>query len=296
MVRHHLLLADTATRRDLSDPLTIETVAKAVGNVDTLHLLAALTRADSMATGPSAWGSWKDQLITELVERTARYLEGTEQEEPPEAPTEDYKELLDRARTSHCPSVVMDPPSIVVAAPDRPGFLSEVAGVLALHGLSIHSADVESRDGIALDTFSVDMALGHWPTADQLTDDLNAVIAGTANLTELLRQRAETYAGSRRTLSAHPVMPSVAVDEVGSSHSTILEIHAVDEIGLLHRVTAALFAAGLDVVAARVSTIGLEVVDAFYVRTPSGDKELSRDAVSTVRDVLASIITSQPQA
>ena len=296
MVRHHLLLADTATRRDLSDPLTIETVAKAVGNVDTLHLLAALTRADSMATGPSAWGSWKDQLITELVERTARYLEGTEQEEPPEAPTEDYKELLDRARTSHCPSVVMDPPSIVVAAPDRPGFLSEVAGVLALHGLSIHSADVESRDGIALDTFSVDMALGHWPTADQLTDDLNAVIAGTANLTELLRQRAETYAGSRRALSAHPVMPSVAVDEVGSSHSTILEIHAVDEIGLLHRVTAALFAAGLDVVAARVSTIGLEVVDAFYVRTPSGDKELSRDAVSTVRDVLASIITSQPQA
>ena len=56
LVRHHLLLPDTATRRDLDDPTTIARVARAAGNRVTLHLLAALTEADSRATGPSAWG------------------------------------------------------------------------------------------------------------------------------------------------------------------------------------------------------------------------------------------------
>ncbi|HEV2361908.1 MAG TPA: [protein-PII] uridylyltransferase, partial [Acidimicrobiales bacterium] len=78
LVRHHLLLADTATRRDLDDPSTIELVAAAVGDRETLHLLAALTEADSLATGPAAWGKWKAQLVRELVARTDEELARTE--------------------------------------------------------------------------------------------------------------------------------------------------------------------------------------------------------------------------
>jgi [protein-PII] uridylyltransferase len=52
----------------------------------------------------------------------------------------------------------------------------------------------------------------------------------------------------------------------------VLELRAPDEVGLLHRVTQALFDCDLDVVSARVSTIGHEVVDAFYVRTSAGQK------------------------
>src|SRR6202012_1422240 len=76
LVRHHLLLPDTATRRDLDDPTTIARVANAAGNRTTLHLLAALTEADSKATGPSAWGAWKAGLVADLVERTDRVLRG----------------------------------------------------------------------------------------------------------------------------------------------------------------------------------------------------------------------------
>ena len=76
MCRYHLLLPDTATRRDLDDPATIDTVAKAAGDVGTLELLGTLTEADSLATGPSAWGSWKAGLVAELVERARRQLEG----------------------------------------------------------------------------------------------------------------------------------------------------------------------------------------------------------------------------
>ena len=76
LCRHHLLLPDIATRRDLTDPGTIRAVAAAVDSVDFLSTLAALTEADSIATGPSAWGSWKAGLLNDLVERTAHVLEG----------------------------------------------------------------------------------------------------------------------------------------------------------------------------------------------------------------------------
>ncbi|HLH29207.1 MAG TPA: [protein-PII] uridylyltransferase, partial [Acidimicrobiales bacterium] len=76
LVEHHLLLPDVATRRDLSDPATVLRVAEQVGDRRTLDLLAALVEADSLATGPSAWGAWKAGLVSELVERTRRVLAG----------------------------------------------------------------------------------------------------------------------------------------------------------------------------------------------------------------------------
>ena len=57
LVRYHLLLPDTATRRDLDDPTTISRVARAAGDRITLHLLAALTEADSRATRSFGVGS-----------------------------------------------------------------------------------------------------------------------------------------------------------------------------------------------------------------------------------------------
>ena len=73
MVEHHLLLPDVATRRDLDDDGTIRSVADALGSIRLLELLGALTEADSIATGPSAWSSWKGDLVHELVDR-ARHV------------------------------------------------------------------------------------------------------------------------------------------------------------------------------------------------------------------------------
>ena len=59
LVRWHLLLPEVATRRDLGDPQTVRHVADSVGDVETLELLHALSRADAVATGPAAWSAWK---------------------------------------------------------------------------------------------------------------------------------------------------------------------------------------------------------------------------------------------
>ena len=55
MIRLHLLLPETATRRDLDDPATLSAVAAEVGTRELLDLLHALTQADALATGPAAW-------------------------------------------------------------------------------------------------------------------------------------------------------------------------------------------------------------------------------------------------
>ena len=70
LVRHHLLLADTATRRDLGDERTISRFADAVGDAERNALLYALTIGDSRATGPAAWSASKAALVRELFVKT----------------------------------------------------------------------------------------------------------------------------------------------------------------------------------------------------------------------------------
>ncbi|HXW38825.1 MAG TPA: ACT domain-containing protein, partial [Acidimicrobiales bacterium] len=272
MVRLHLLLPDVATRRDLDDPVTIEKVADAVGNRLTLGLLGALAEADGLATGSSAWGPWKAELVAELVERTGAFLDGQPLPETTTWVTEGQQRIVQEVRESGRAAVAFDPPRVTVAAIDRPGLLAAVAGVLALHGLDVRSADATIRDGVAIEVFTVEVPRGSWPDSARLREDLDAVLTDRLVLSERLAARAEAYAGERRAWSPRTITPHVVIDNDASASSTVLEIRAPDEIGLLHRLTQALFDCALDVVSARVSTIGQEVVDAFYVRTADGEK------------------------
>jgi [protein-PII] uridylyltransferase len=75
MVAKHLLLPDTATRRDLSDENLVMDVAAAVGSAERLAALYLLAKADAEATGPAAWTSWRRTLIRELVAKVEHVLE-----------------------------------------------------------------------------------------------------------------------------------------------------------------------------------------------------------------------------
>src|SRR5688500_5738028 len=71
MVERHLLLPDTATRRDLSDENLVLDVAAVVGSPERLAALYLLAKADAEATGPAAWTSWRQTLVRELVAKVA---------------------------------------------------------------------------------------------------------------------------------------------------------------------------------------------------------------------------------
>jgi [protein-PII] uridylyltransferase len=75
LVAEHLLLSDTATRRDLDDDDQIIDVAARIGTPERLAALYLLTRADAAATGPQAWTPWRATLVRELVGKVQRALE-----------------------------------------------------------------------------------------------------------------------------------------------------------------------------------------------------------------------------
>ncbi|MFO7459821.1 MAG: HD domain-containing protein, partial [Desulfatiglandales bacterium] len=74
LVRHHLLLANTAQRRDLNDEKTAVQIAQTVGDMERLKLLFLLTVVDSLATGPMAGNDWKIMLLNELFFKVRRIL------------------------------------------------------------------------------------------------------------------------------------------------------------------------------------------------------------------------------
>lgn len=268
LVRHHLLLPDVATRRDLDDPATVEAVASSVGDQQTLELLAALTEADSLATGPAAWGSWKAGLIRDLVDRTARHLGGHRQPETLTLPTAEHVALMDGGEVV----VEVGDGGLTVVAPDRPGVFFQVAGTLAVHGLAVRSAVAASEGGMAVQVFEVEPVFGSPPDQERLAGDIEHALDGRLALEAKLADRASAYSGGKRAVSAHPAEARVLVDNEASESATVIEVRAPDGIGVLYRITRALSECGLDVRTAKVSTLGHEVVDAFYVTSAQGTK------------------------
>jgi [protein-PII] uridylyltransferase len=250
LVRLHLLLPDVATRRDLSDPVTISTVAAAVGDAATLDLLHALARADSHATGPAAWSDWKGRLIAELVRRVHTALDTGALPDPP-APD---PELLD----GDLPAVHLDGDRVAVAAADRRGLLASVAACLAMHRLDVVACDASTVDGRAIVEFWTQPRYGSPADALALAADLRRVAAGDVSVTQRLRARAMSQRGTAAS-------PRVVWQRGAATGAVVLELRAADSSGLLYRVATALDDAGAEVRAARISTLGGDVVDAFYL-------------------------------
>ena len=260
LVEHHLLLPDMATRRDLDDPATLDAVASAVNTRDLLDVLHALTESDAEATGPAAWSDWKESLIRELVKRTQARLEGTAPVLLPRLAE------ADRALASEEGVVVRlqigaPTSTVTVVAPDRLGLLSTVAGVLSLHRLQVRAADTETLGDRAVTVWRVTPLYGDFPSEDLLSEDVRRALSGSLDVSARLARQDD----------GRPVpQPWVEFVPEASARWDVLEVRAHDMPALLHRVSGALSEAGISIQAARVATLGSEVVDVFYVSEPAG--------------------------
>ena len=85
-----------------------------------------------------------------------------------------------------------------------------------------------------------------------------------------MAERARTYRRRKAIQAVEPGPPSVRFDDQASSNATVLEVRCLTRIGILYRITKALAEVGLDIRHATVQTVGMEVVDTFYVRNWSG--------------------------
>ncbi|MER7572820.1 [protein-PII] uridylyltransferase [Streptomyces sp. NPDC126514] len=306
LVRHHLLLVDTATRRDLEDPATVRSVADAVGSQSTLELLHALTEADALATGPAAWSSWRGSLVTDLVKRVSAVLAGDASEEPEAAaPTAEQERLAIEAVATGSPVLALraqtEPPTdeqptgdpeplgveLLIAVPDQPGVLPAVAGVLAMHRLTVRTAELRALDlpdgvegSVLLLNWRVAAEYGSLPQAARLRADLVRALDGSLDIAGRLAERDAAYP-RRRGVLAPP--PRVTVHPAASRLATVIEVRAQDAPGLLFRIGRALEDARVRMRSAHVSTLGANAVDAFYVTGSEGAPLPREEAASVAR-------------
>lgn len=321
LVRHHLALADTASRRDLADPETLRRVVELVGDAERLRLLYLLTVGDSRATGPAAWSASKGALLRELFLRArtalarpdlgpglaeARRAALRERIGDPAAADllasmpEAYAEAFEADEMARHAALLGSPaPSVAwdadpeghlrctVVAADRPGLLAAVATCLALTGVDIRAAwACTNRSGLALEVFTgVDRfeRVGSPEGAAAATRLVLDALDGRVDLDGRLAERVRRY----RRPAGRPGPLEVRVDEDASASATVVEIHADDAVGLLARVAGVLTDLGLDVAVAKVATLGDRVVDVFYVRTPSGSKVADPALAGRLHDALA---------
>lgn len=294
-VRHHLLLPRVATRRDLDDPVTVESVASAIGSADLLELLFPLAVADGIATGPAAWNAWKAGLTADLTRRVAAVLAG---ESPPATVS-----LRPDPALLGCgpgPDVRIDGARITTVAPGRPDLLWQAAGVLALHRLSIRAASATSYrwtgpegETVTAATFTAAPEYGGEPDPRSLADDLRAVLAGRLDVAGRLERRRSAVPSPGKAVRIPVPPPRVEVIDDASRSATVLEVRAHDRPGLLWVIGRALACAGVHIRAARVDTVGVEAVDAFYVVDDRGRPLADRARREAVREALREALREQ---
>ena len=335
LVLQHLLLSQTAFRRDIDDPKTILDVVETIQSPERLKLLLVLTVADMRAVSPRVWNGWKATLLRELYSRVAEVLAGglatTERDVrvsrakqaaaalmqgwseaerdhflglgypsywlgfEPETHMRHARLIREAERTQTKLTVQADPlparavTEITVYAADHAGLFSQIAGALAVAGASIVDARIHTlTNGMALDTFWVQDAAGGVFDAPHRLARMSVLVeqalSGRLALESEIRKVSEALLG-RRMRAIH-VPPRVVVDNRASHSHTVIEVNGRDRPGLLHDVTAAISAQGLQIASAHVTTYGVRAVDVFYVKDVFGLKIENERKLASLRIAL----------
>ncbi|MFC3125330.1 [protein-PII] uridylyltransferase [Pseudoroseomonas globiformis] len=345
LVLNHLLVSQTAFKRDIDDPKTILDIAEVVQSPERLRLLLVLTVADMRAVGPKVWNGWKATLLRELYWRVAEVLAGglsvperdvrvarAKQAAAdmlatwPKEAVEHFlglgypgywlsfdpesharhagmiREAEERGAPLSVSTRVLEARAVTevtVYCSDHPGLFSRIAGALAVAGATIVDARIHTMtNGMALDTFWVQDAQaanagGVFDASHKLAKLsvlIEQALSGRLNLVgEIAKVRREPA-----RLRAVQVPGRVVIDNFASNTHTVIELNGRDRPGLLHDVTGAISAQGLQIASAHITTYGVRAVDVFYVKDVFGLKIENERKLATLRAALLTALTPPP--
>ncbi len=353
LVEHHLLLARTAHRRDLSDESVVAQCAGIIGTQERLDRLYLLTYGDSRATGPKAWSQWSASLLSELYGKVANMLRDSTLATPLSARTiaDTQRRVLELLRQPDCPvtgetgaamleqlpsryALVVEPEAIirhmvlvrdlaweikeaqrrlseeraargivlleprplegrqsdvwevVVVARDQHGLFATLAGVFALHNLKVFSADAFVwRDGTVVDVFHVSAppdplyAKEFWV---KVRGAIQYALIGKLSMEYRIDQTRDKHPRPHRGRND----VSVVIENGLSDFYTVIEISAPDRRAMLYDVARTLQAMRLDILFAKIATLGSRTNDSFSVRDTYGQKLLDSEMITEVRNAL----------
>jgi [protein-PII] uridylyltransferase len=267
LIKHHLLLSATATRRDLDDPATITAVTDAIPDLQTLELLHALSIADGEATGRAAWTEWKASLVAELVKRVELAITDNTVAQQPEL-SDEQRSKADSGKLAVSIENRQNLYAIEIVIPDSTGILSTVAGVLNLLRLDVRSARTKSVGNSAVMEWIV-IPDPHAPVLEEqkLHDEITRALKSRASLSERIQERIDAYS----QLPSIPVPePVVETFLDAATDATIIEVRSHDRPALLFGIGDSITRSNVDIRSAIVTTLGAEAIDTLYVTEIGG--------------------------
>ncbi len=312
LVRRHLLMSMTAQRKDISDPEVIQAFAEQVVELNRLDYLYLLTVADSQATNPKRWNSWKEALLRDLYTSTRQLLqrglgnplaqEELISEKQAEARqgliAQGYsQERLEQLWQSYNPEyflthsvnairsqsrLILDTPKcelpliairqtehrggteVIYYGIERDNLFALSTTLLDQIGLSIVNARIMSTSqGYSLNSFLVLEEDGSPVTPGERTDEILDSMRLGMSQTE-----ADCFRVQRRIPRQHKSFDTptrIFFSQDLTHHRTTMRLVTLDRPGLLSEVGQAFLACGISLQHAKISTIGAQVEDIFFI-------------------------------
>lgn len=277
LVHEHLLMSDTAFRRNMNDPKTIADFSARMRTRERLDMLFVLTTADIMGVGPGRWTAWKARLLEELYNKTCALMAGQEPGMTEEiAIPPDYKPGETRIDLRH--DEQQSATVVIVYTPDRPALFATLCGALSAEGANIMRAYINTVEQpkaakVAVDRFIIQNATGLPFTQAHRQEDLRQSIAaaldGSLDIDARIAEHRKPF--TRKDL-VFDIQPRIRLNNDASGADTVVEIEARDRHGLLYDIACTFRELGLDIRAAKINTQGLRAIDSFYIQTAKRKK------------------------
>lgn len=306
-VRHHLLLAKTATRRDLDDPAVIAEVADEVGDLRTLQVLYLLTVADSKATGPSMWNTWKETLLRTLFTRCATRFGAEQGVDQTAIIAGEAAILLGPDRTGELSAHLTGMPdgylrsvnaeqvrwhldliaglsghtavgvrpgdpfqTAVVVGNTLPGMRHQVATSMAANGIDVLEARLLTRsDGVVVDSFRVRDDRTGASVDPSRWDDFRHDLEAAVGAEMDIGAKLDARAAAYGE-GGGPT-PEVTVGPGDTPGGLVVAIECADRVGRLAEIIGVLDECGFEIALAKIESREGGVIDVFHVGGATDD-------------------------